>query len=234
MKMKQLKSWIPILWAAIVATAPFTTSADVLVPKGSSWKFNNSSNDLGTIWSLPGYDDSSWGGPLPGPLGDNLEVGVQLCKSVIGIGPAGARIPTIYFRSSFTIGSASAYSALILHLNRDDGAVVYLNGHQILADRVVTPSFFTELADSPAISGADETNYFDFTLTSSATMWLLNGVNVLGVEVHNQAPTSSDLQFDLGMEGIIDMIPPTLAGLDPAVEPEAFERRGRSRDRHAH
>src|SRR6266576_5127668 len=125
MKTKHLKFWIPLLWAAIVATAPFTTSADVLVPKGSSWKFNNSSNDLGTIWSLPGYDDSSWGGPLPGPLGDNLEgsPGVQLCKSVIDIGPSGARIPTIYFRRSFTIASSSAYSSLILHLNRDAGAV---------------------------------------------------------------------------------------------------------------
>src|SRR6266404_6865488 len=175
MKTKRFKSWIPILCATFVASAPFATKADVLVPKGSSWKFNNSSNDLGTIWSLPGYDDSSWGGPLPGPLGDNLEVGVQLCKSVIGIGPVGARIPTIYFRSTFTIASGSAYSALILHLNRDDGAVVYLNGHLILADRVVTPTFFSELADSPAIAGADETNYFDFTLTSSATMWLSNG-----------------------------------------------------------
>ena len=215
MKTKRLISWIAILWAAIIATAPFTTSADVLVPKGSSWKFNNSSNDLGTIWQLPLYDDSSWGGPLPGPLGDNLEgsPGVQLCRSVIGIGPVGARIPTIYFRSSFNVTSAGAYSALILHLNRDDGAVVYLNGHMILADRVQTPTFFSELADSPAIAGADETNYFDFTLT---TAWLSNGVNVLAVEVHNQAPTSSDLQFDLGVDGIIDQIPPTLAAIDPA------------------
>src|SRR4051812_28957479 len=116
-----LKTWLSRLLARTLAMAALTAVSasaaappTMLVPRGSSWKYENSGTDLGTAWRLPGYNDSAWGGPSPGPLGDNLEGTVQMCTSVIDIGPIGARFPTIYFRKSFTVTSAEIYSGLIV------------------------------------------------------------------------------------------------------------------------
>ncbi|MDA7668554.1 chitobiase/beta-hexosaminidase C-terminal domain-containing protein, partial [bacterium] len=41
------------------------------------------------------------------------------------------RLPTIYFRKSFTVTDAASFTQLNLNLVRDDGAIVYLNGKEI-------------------------------------------------------------------------------------------------------
>src|SRR5438477_80332 len=110
MKMKSLKPWIPILFAALIVTKPLTASADLLVPRHSNWKYNNLNQDLGTDWRATNYNDNLWGGPLPGPLGSNNEAGLQLCASVINIGADGARYPVIYYRTTFSVGSVASYS----------------------------------------------------------------------------------------------------------------------------
>src|SRR3954466_5697043 len=114
------KSWPAT--ARLVVLASFATVAvteivhaaapppGMLLSRGSSWKYNNSGTDLGTAWQAPGYNDTAWGGPSQGPLGDNNESGVQTCATVIDIGPAGARFPTVYFRRSFNVASPEVYS----------------------------------------------------------------------------------------------------------------------------
>src|SRR4051812_32809972 len=93
--------------AALAFAFVSTASAQVmLVPRGSSWKYHNLNTDLGTAWRNSAYDDSAWGGPAVGPLGDNLEGAVQLCTSVIDIGPSGARYPGIYYRRNFQVTNA--------------------------------------------------------------------------------------------------------------------------------
>src|SRR5262249_32497103 len=41
------------------------------------------------------------------------------------------------------------------------------------------------------------------------------GVNVIAVANYQQAPTSSDLQFDLELEGAVDTTPPVVVAIDP-------------------
>jgi len=185
----------------------------LLVPRHSLWKYHNLNQDLGVSYRAPSYDDSLWGGPVPGPVGDNNEAGTQLCTSVIGIGPTGARFPQVYYRSSFTAHSVNAYQGLILRLNRDDTAAVYLNGELLYNDGVPAAVLGTlAFSGGTAVSGADEVTYFEYTLPSTL---LVEGVNVLAVENHQQAASSSDLQFDLELEGIIDDTPPVVVLTDP-------------------
>ena len=141
----------------------------ILLARGSSWKYNNSGTDLGTAWQAPAYNDTAWGGPSPGPLGDNNENGVQTCATVIDIGPVSARFPTVYFRRSFNVASPEVYSELILRLNRDDGAAVYLNGSLVMADNLAMPTSFNAWAIPPAVSGLDERTYSNFM--SRRTRW---------------------------------------------------------------
>src|ERR1051325_132110 len=130
---------------------------EMIVPRGSSWKFHNLGQDLGgTGWQEPGYDDSGWRGPLTGPLGDNNENFVQRCASVIDIGPSGVRFPVIYFRKSFSVPNAAAYQSLILRLNRDDYALVYLNGVLLVNDGVPDPPAFAYTGGA-AVAGNNET-----------------------------------------------------------------------------
>jgi len=193
--------------------------ATLLVPRGSSWKFNNSNTDLGTAWIDPAYDDSSWGGPLPGPLGDNNEVGVQRCTSVINIGPTGAKFPVIYYRRTFNVSGAAAYQSLFLRLNRDDAAVVFLNGIKIKNDGVPEPLTFAYTQGAEA-AGQDEVTYFETIIPATA---LVDGPNVLAVANYQANSGSSDLQFDLELEGVIDTSPPTVIDTQPAPESLVFD-----------
>ena len=183
----------------------------LLIARGSSWKYHNLNQDLSTSWQGTNYDDSGW---LSGvaPLGDNVEGGVQQCSTVIDIGPSGARYPTLYYRKNVMVSGASAYQSLTLRLQRDDGAAVYLNGVLLTADGVAVPSIFGAFA-TQTTAGADEVAYREYTVPPTA---LVNGTNVFAVENKQVSVGSSDLQFDLEVEGQVDLTAPVLTSTSPA------------------
>ena len=209
------KSVLSFRWVALatlVLTFVWSASAQVmLIPRGSTWKYHNLNTDLGTAWQATSYNDSAWlAGPAP--LGDNLEAAVQVCATVIDIGPAGTRYPTLYYRKAVTVTGAAGYQSLTLRLQRDDGAAVYLNGTLLTADGVGTPSTFAALA-TQTVAGTDEVTYREYSVPTTG---LLEGLNVFAVENKQAATTSSDLQFDLEVEGQIDLSAPTLTATVPA------------------
>ena len=208
------KSFFNFRWAALATlffALAWSASAQVmLIPRGSLWKFHNLNTDLGTAWQATNYDDSAWSEAI-GPLGDNVEGGIQQCASVIGIGPALGRYPTLYYRKTVTVTGAASYQSLTLRLNRDDGAAIYLNGMLLLANGVTTPSSFADFA-TQTIGGADEVTYFEFTVPATL---LVNGLNVFAVENKQVNAGSSDLQFDLEVEGQVDVTPPTIFATAP-------------------
>lgn len=182
-------------------------SAEVmLVPRGAEWKHHNLNTDLGTAWRAPDYDDSGWSSGLA-PLG----AGDAHIVTTINIGPAGGRYPTVHFRRAFSVTNAAHFEGLVLHLLRDDGAAVYLNGTLLLADGVSIPSTHSAYA-TQIVDGPNETTYFVRTAPSAA---LVDGLNVLAVEVKQANATSSDLGFDLEVQGLLDQTPPTLLEVEP-------------------
>lgn len=118
---------------------------------------------------------------------------------------AAAKPISAYFRHTFMLSGASRYGALRVRIQRDDAAVVYLNGQELfrdnLADGPITPATMATLSQG----GADETAWRTFIAPSKS---LTDGKNTVAVEVHQSALNSSDLGLDLEMTGIVF---PTLA-----------------------
>ena len=108
---------------------------------------------------------------------------------------------TTYFRKAFTVANPATYSGLLLRLIRDDGAAVYLNGREIYRSNLHPgPISWNSLAVA-GVDGASETAVMDATLPATG---LIAGTNVLAVEIHQVAVTSSDLGFDLALLGLDD------------------------------
>ncbi|HUL51172.1 MAG TPA: lamin tail domain-containing protein, partial [Candidatus Nitrosotalea sp.] len=172
---------------------PFT-----LVSTGAVWKYNDTGSNLGTAWREFGYDDSSWpSGPAELGYGDTAEGRPE--ATVVSYGPdPNNKYITTYFRRAFVVTNAATFTELTVNLMRDDGAAVYLNGTNIFVSNLPTgPIDYLTLAPN-GVAGADEYAFFS---TSVSPSLLREGTNVLAVEVHQTAPTSSDISFDLALSG---------------------------------
>jgi hypothetical protein len=114
----------------------------------------------------------------------------------------------MYFRRAFSVAATSAFANLNLRLLRDDGAIVHLNGVEVFRSNMPggTVNYLTYA--TAVVSGADETTTFYMTNVSPGL--LINGTNVLAVEIHQANATSTDLSFDLELSA--DPAPPRLSG----------------------
>jgi hypothetical protein len=162
-----------------------------MIEKKATWKFLDNGSDQGTGWKISSFDDSGWasGGAEFG-FGDGGEV------TSVDPGPSPvARHITYYFRHGFDVANAGAVIDLKLRVLRDDGAVAYLNGVEIARSNMhpTNPVTFLTTALSN-VTGADEsTFYFEFSVDPAL---LVNGENVLAIEVHQVSAQSGDMSFD--------------------------------------
>ncbi len=202
-------------WIELLATAApaAVTSSVTVVPAGSVWKYLDNGSDQGSAWQAPGFDDAAWAsGPARLGYGGDGEV------TLLSYGSnATNKYPCTYFRHAFVVGSTADVVSLTLELVRDDGAVVYLNGVEIRRDHMNpgTPNYL-EYANA-TVSGSEETTWYPTYLDPSV---LRIGTNVLAVEIHQCAPTSSDIGLDLRITAVRLTSVSSLAGYylsdDPA------------------
>ncbi|MDA1272863.1 MAG: lamin tail domain-containing protein [Verrucomicrobia bacterium] len=169
--------------------------AATFVPAGSAWRYLDDGSNQGAIWRSPGFNDSSWRvGKAQLGYGDGDEV------SGIGFGPASNnKNVTTYFRHTFDIMDAARVVALTLRLLRDDGAIVYLNGREVVRSNMPEGSVNYRTYASAVVGGEDESTFFEHELDASL---LRDSGNVLAVEVHQANATSSDISFDLELAGL--------------------------------
>lgn len=162
----------------------------VLLPQGETWKYLDDGSNQGTAWREPSFNDNGWASGLAElGYGDGDEATV-----VSFGGDVENKYITTYFRHTFNVTDASQYSNLTLKLLRDDGAVVYLNGTEIRRSNILEGGgdiFYDTTADDAA--GTE-----DVWFTYPADPYLLvDGDNVIAVEVHQTSSTSSDISFNL-------------------------------------
>ena len=114
---------------------------------------------------------------------------------------------TTYFRTAFDLEEGHLLAKLFVRLRRDDGAVVYLNGEEIVRDNLPSedPLGFQTWA-AASVGAADELAFHEFPVPLAA---LRANRNVLAVEVHQSGPTSSDLILDLELSALAN--PPAAA-----------------------
>src|SRR5262245_49502785 len=195
-----LTAWLALLGGS---TSPLF-SDDLLVPAGSIWKFLDNGTDQGSAWRNPAFDDRAWtSGPAQLGYGDGDETTVVS----FGTNPTNRYI-TSYIRHVFT-GAHPAYATLSLELLRDDGAVVYLNGDEVLRDNMTSGTIGYRTKASSSVNGAAESTFYRATVPASN---LIAGSNVLAVEIHQANTNSSDISFDLVLKGIKPPLAVTLMG----------------------
>lgn len=159
-----------------------------LVPTGSVWKYLCEWAGFGSEWRAPAFDDSSWAsGPAQLGYGDGDEV-TTVMSSITN------RPITTYFRRSFTVTNRAQLTNLVVRLLRDDGGIVYLNGQEIFRSNMpLGPVNSTNLA-TLTINGTGETTFYSSPVPLDL---LLEGANLLAVEIHQSNLSSTDLSFDL-------------------------------------
>ncbi|HXI52105.1 MAG TPA: hypothetical protein VNH84_11385, partial [Candidatus Saccharimonadales bacterium] len=183
---------------------------------GATWKYMVTGVALPASWISPSFNDAAW------PSGQaRLGYGGDGEVTLLGYGGNAAnKYITTYFRKNVVVTDGAVYTNLTFRLVRDDGAVVYLNGRELFRSNMPsTPIAYGTLA-STSVGGADEQAIF---VTSVGTTNLHAGTNVIAVEMHQAAPDSSDLGFNLELvaSGYLDeAVPPTLfiAEVDGALE----------------
>ncbi|MFT4626104.1 MAG: hypothetical protein ACI8PZ_004776, partial [Myxococcota bacterium] len=163
---------------------------EVVLAAGGTWRWWTGEDAPDADWFAGDFDDSSWTAD-PGPLG----YGDGHIVSVLPYGPDGAnKWPAAYFRYSFDVESPEQVQTLVLELLRDDGALVRLNGVELVRTNLPFGAIEHGTRALSAMGGADETTY---TPTDHGPDGLVEGRNVLAVELHQATAGSSDLGFDL-------------------------------------
>ncbi|MBU26328.1 MAG: hypothetical protein CMD99_09925 [Gammaproteobacteria bacterium] len=175
--------------------------ASNLIQDGADWRYLDNGSDQGIAWREIGFDDSAWStGTAELGFGDGNEA------TIIDRGLFGERHHSYYFRRTFNVPAEQltllerddAFYELLLRLKRDDGAVAYLNGREILRDNIPPGEVnYLTLATSGAL-GVDESSFFETFHDGSGK--LQAGENVMAISVHQSSPNSSDLSFDLGLQ----------------------------------
>ena len=202
-----LSGSLVILTLTAIAFCAFASPVIVL-PAGSVWRYSANGTDQGSVWRAPSFDDSAWpSGPAQLGFGDGDEVTVLQPGTV-----------TAYFRRAFQ-SQVNGATSLTVRLLRDDGAVVYLNGVEVFRSNMPPGPVSYNTVATVAVGGAEETSQFITAQIDPSV--LVQGANVIAVEVHQVNLTSSDLSFDLEL---IAEAGPTLPVVSiNAIDAEAAE-----------
>ena len=173
-----------------------------LVAAGAAWAYWDGGGDLEDVWRVEQFDDSAWdSGPAPLGYGGNGEV------TVINYGEdASNKHITYYFRHRFTVADLTRIEALVLRIMRDDGAVVYINDTEVARSNMAAGPVDATTTAAVNVRGADETTFFTYPVSRDV---LVEGVNLMAVEVHQIDKASVDLGFDLSLEAILTSEPMT-------------------------
>ncbi|MCX7872168.1 MAG: Ig-like domain-containing protein [Verrucomicrobiae bacterium] len=161
----------------------------LLIEKTSVWKYLDDGSDAGAAWRGFDFDDSNW-------KSGQAELGYSNAPVTVvdfGDDPSNKFITT-YFRKFFIVDDVQSFTNLVLGIKRDDGAVVYINGCEVLRDNMPSGAVDYKTLASAAVSGSDESRFFVYNISPQ---FLQNGTNIIAVEVHQNSPSSSDLSFDL-------------------------------------
>lgn len=201
---------LPYLPAGSAATTAIVGKAPV-IPRGATWKYLDTGADLGasdqaytaTAWFHPDFDDTAWrSGVAELGYGDGPATVLRYGADDDNLNnDANNKFLTYYFRHEFSVTQPDIdrMAALFLELERDDGAIVYLNGTKIARMQMpADPVNFNTVAEGDT-GGGEESFYFRCAVDKSL---LLPGNNVIAVEVHQRTVESSDVSFDMELYAI--------------------------------
>lgn len=173
-------------WSSISST----TSNTLLIEHGANWKYFNQDQAPVGDWKGIDFDDSGWSsGSAKFGYGEGDE------STVLDYGSNSSdKYSAYYFRKTFNVSDISDIESLSIKVQRDDGAIIYLNGVEVVRSNMPTGVVGYETNASETVGGSDEDFFFEFNVDQSI---LTNGTNLVAVEIHQVDGGSSDISFDL-------------------------------------
>jgi predicted MPP superfamily phosphohydrolase len=190
----------------------FTTpppSGDVVIfPFGENlggapaWNYKGGGTNLDVVaWKALAYAEPSWITGSPAALGFGggpvRNTTIPTDNSAGGGGGTGARYPTLYFRKVVNVADPTIYAGFKIESKFDDGIVVWVNGVEAFRNNIgANPAYADWAPTAIANNGADI-----YTATVAPSMFIA-GNNIIAVEIHQNAPTSSDLFFDMQLTAL--------------------------------
>ncbi len=160
-------------------------------------------------WKHPNFNDTGWSSG-PALLGGDSanDISGESISTIVDIGPSGSRFPTVYFRKDFQVSNAESYTILTAGVKRDDGAILYLNGREIGRTNMPGGQVTYNTFASSGQGGSEEGSINDISYPLQPGD-LLEGNNVLAVEVHQSSFGSGDLGLDVRLSASRPAGPPT-------------------------
>lgn len=162
--------------------------------KQSSWRYLATATSLTQSWRNLYFSDGNW------PFGSGiLGYGNGNEATVLDFGPDPEnKFTTTYFRKSFFVLPGQKQKLYMGRVLVDDGCIVYVNGVEVYRFNMPDGLVTYQTHSKSAISGPDELVYRAFAFDSNLVVF---GLNSIAVEVHQSHPSSTDLAFDLSLEG---------------------------------
>ena len=158
-----------------------------LIGAGAVWRYLDTGTNPAAAWRTNGFDDSVWkSGEGQFGYGEGDE------QTVVSYGPnVSSKFVTTWFRKSFVATNLTNLARLELKLLFDDGAAVFLNGTPIALVNLTNGAVFNSFATNTQENF--ENTWFAFSVSPTL---LVDGTNVLTVEIHQVSASSDDLSFD--------------------------------------
>ena len=163
----------------------------LLIPEEASWRYNDDGVDPPRGWNVVGFDHSGW-----------KEGRARFGYGRKDVATVLARHVSHYFRREFRVDSRAGIRGLNVHLLRDDGAVVYVNGREVLRSNMPEGEIGPATEARWVTGDRDENRIFESNVDSE---YLVDGTNLIAVEVHQHGAQTSDMAFDLKLVGATDL-----------------------------
>lgn len=186
--LKWISCFFMLLMSCISLKAQTIDHWETVIFASDEWYYFIGNSEPPVTWTNIDFDDTSW---LTGPGG----IGYGDGDDATVISP----VASVYLRMNFTLVDTSVISGALLHVDFDDGFVAYLNGMEIARANIGTAGV------RPLHSDFAELNTYEAQLPSGGVparfmvnsdtlrRYMIQGTNVLTVQVHNCNTTSSDL-----------------------------------------
>ena len=185
-----------------VLAAPLVTNL-TLVASNALWKYHDEGVSIGNSWTNVTFNDDAWSNGVArlGFGGDGEATTLR-----------GQPRISYYFRKILMVPAGFSGTNLTLKISRDDGAVVYLNGMEVVRDNMPAGAISYTTRPSATVSAPNEQAFFTFTTNANA---LRVGTNVIAAEVHQIDGASGDIGFNLefsstGLQTTVNSPPPLL------------------------
>jgi hypothetical protein len=206
-----------------LAVVPPRAAAQNVIPlfglTNQVWRYVQDQNLDGTGWETAAFDDSGWpeGRALlafesAAALQPLIHTPLADPRTAAAGTPAPPRV--YYFRTHFNFPTNPANSSLVFTQRLDDGAAYFLNGTYLggIGMPAGRPTYTTLASRAVVDATADEA----IILVDAAGEGLVEGDNVLAIEVHQSAATSSDIVWGCALSAIVEYAPTNLDEALPA------------------